>query len=588
MIGRIIGNYEITSELARGGMGTVYRGRHLHLPREIVIKSILLTAYTLSAQQHLKARFRREAYIQSQLDHPNIVRVYEFFALDDNYYLVMEYVPGMSLKDLIAQPGLPPTAQATHLCKQALAALNYAHNFNYVDESNTRNRGVIHRDIKPANLLLDDRGRLKITDFGIVKVTGDEALTASGFQPGTVEYMSPEQLLGLNIDERSDIYSLGVTFYEMITGRLPFPRSMTGSDWDVRKGHVELEPPSVLEMRPDLHPALAAIIMRTLRKNSHERFQSASEFLDALHEYEKSAQSGGYYQPIPTGHLPRSVFAGPTIIDQTLILPEPTAPFETTSALPSSTQHPLEESLTIPIAPARAVSKIAPTRSAVRPARRELDSNPANRKVFISVPAGPPRSRWPLAAALAGALILLAAASAYFFSGQKDPAKTLSSAATRIEVALPSPTTRPSAQIDVKSKAALPAPDNSALNRARAFEEQERYPEAIREYEEHLRRNPTAANARLVSDKLITLKQFQGLIAAASVAMENKKFVVARQNYIEALKLLPESQLAKAGLAETKAGIKRIKFGRAFHRQEGRQDGPPRSWQKMRRTPPTP
>jgi serine/threonine-protein kinase len=104
MIGRIISNYEITSELAQGGMGTIYRGRHLHLPREIVVKSIFLTAFTLTAQQNLKARFRRDAYIQSQLDHPNIVRVYEFFALDDNYYLVMEYVPGVSR---IAQKPFP-------------------------------------------------------------------------------------------------------------------------------------------------------------------------------------------------------------------------------------------------------------------------------------------------------------------------------------------------------------------------------------------------------------------------------------------------------------------------------------------------
>src|SRR5262245_42983957 len=119
MIGRIIGNYQITSELAHGGMGEVYRGRHLHLPREVVVKSILLGAFSPSAQSHLKARFRREAFIQSQLDHPNIVRVYEFFAAEDNYYLVMEYVPGMSLRDLLARQGAPTPAQGVYLLKQA-------------------------------------------------------------------------------------------------------------------------------------------------------------------------------------------------------------------------------------------------------------------------------------------------------------------------------------------------------------------------------------------------------------------------------------------------------------------------------------
>ena len=125
MIGRIIGNYRITSELAQGGMGTVYRGQHVHLPREVVVKSILLSAFSPSAQSHLKARFRREAYIQSQLDHPNIVRVYEFFAGEDNYYLVMEYVPGMTLRDLLSRQGVPTPAQAVALRRQRAPALRW-------------------------------------------------------------------------------------------------------------------------------------------------------------------------------------------------------------------------------------------------------------------------------------------------------------------------------------------------------------------------------------------------------------------------------------------------------------------------------
>src|SRR5215813_9616472 len=270
MIGRIIGNYQITSELAHGGMGAVYRGHHLHLPREVVVKSILLGAFSPPVQGLLRARFRREAFVQSQLDHPNIVRVYEFFAAEDNYYLVMEYVRGMTLRDLLARQGSPTPGEAVYLLKQALASLDYAHNFSYRDESDHHNTGVIHRDIKPANILLDTQGRLKITDFGIVKVMGEQTglgMTQSGFHPGTVEYMSPEQLLGLQIDTRSDIYSLGVTFYEMITGRLPFQRSATGSDWEIRKGHIELDPPSILEIRPEIHPQLAAVVMRSMRKN---------------------------------------------------------------------------------------------------------------------------------------------------------------------------------------------------------------------------------------------------------------------------------------------------------------------------------
>src|SRR5262245_3320553 len=299
MIGKVIGNYEITSELAHGGMGAVYRGRHLHLPREVVVKSILLGAFSPSAQDHLRARFRREAFVQSQLDHPNIVRVYEFFAAEENYYLVMEYVSGMSLRDLLSRQGPPTPAQSVYLLKQALSALDYAHDFRSDDETDYRQTGVIHRDIKPANMLLDAKGRLKITDFGIVKVLGEQtefSMTQSGFQPGTVEYMSPEQLLGNEVDKRTDLYSLGVTFYEMLTGRLPFLRSATGSDWEIRKGHIEREPPPILEIRPDIHPQLAAIVMRSMRKNLNDRYQSAADFLEAVLDHEQNYAGKGRTQ----------------------------------------------------------------------------------------------------------------------------------------------------------------------------------------------------------------------------------------------------------------------------------------------------
>src|SRR5262249_53081224 len=165
MIGKTIGNYEITGELAQGGMGAVYRGRHVTLPREVVVKSIRLSAFPPQAQKPLKTRFLREALVQSQLDHPNIVRVIEFFTAVENYFLVMEYVPGMSLRDLLGRQGRLDPDQALSLFKQVLGALDYAHNFSYVDESGGHHRGITHRDIKPGNLLLDGMARLKLTDF---------------------------------------------------------------------------------------------------------------------------------------------------------------------------------------------------------------------------------------------------------------------------------------------------------------------------------------------------------------------------------------------------------------------------------------
>ena len=184
MIGRQIGNYLVTSEIAQGGMGAVYRGRHQNLPREVVVKAILLSSFPPASRDHLKARFVREAYVQSQLDHPNIVRVYEFFAAEENYYLVMEFVDGMTLRDLVSRRGALPVDHAVSLLRQSLAALTYAHNFDYVDEAGNKLSGVIHRDIKPANLLIDGIGRLKLTDFGIVKLAGESGMTRTGFNPG--------------------------------------------------------------------------------------------------------------------------------------------------------------------------------------------------------------------------------------------------------------------------------------------------------------------------------------------------------------------------------------------------------------------
>ena len=172
MIGRTIGNYRITGKLAHGGMGIVYRARHVTLPRDVVVKSIRPVAYADEARNELlQARFRREAHIQSQLDHPHIVRVYEFFAGAGEYFLVMEYVPGSSMRSMLDNERVLPAARASALTVQALEGLDHAHNLHFVDEQGNMGEGIIHRDIKPANLLVNERGTLKLTDFGIAKGT---------------------------------------------------------------------------------------------------------------------------------------------------------------------------------------------------------------------------------------------------------------------------------------------------------------------------------------------------------------------------------------------------------------------------------
>jgi serine/threonine-protein kinase len=282
MIGRVIGNYVITGKLARGGMGIVYRARHVTLPRDAVVKCIRLLAFSEAARTELRVRFRREAHIQCQLDHPHIVRVYEFFADAEEYFLVMEYVHGSSLRSVLDKQRVLPAERVIALALQALDGLAHAHGLHYVDELGGAGVGIIHRDIKPANLLVDEQGNLKLTDFGIVKVLGEGQLTKTGFSPGTMDYMSPEQIRKLPLDARSDLYSLGVTLYEMLTGRVPFPRSETDSDYEILKAHIEMDPAPIATLNPEIPSCLGDVVDRSLKRDVDQRWQTAAEFRDAL------------------------------------------------------------------------------------------------------------------------------------------------------------------------------------------------------------------------------------------------------------------------------------------------------------------
>src|SRR5262245_16884343 len=560
MIGKIIGNYQITSELAQGGMGAVYRGRHLHLPREVVVKSVLLGAFPTSAQAELRARFRREAFVQSQLDHPNIVRIYEFFAAEENYYLVMEYVAGMSLRDLLALQGAPAPAQAVYSIKQALAALDYAHNFSYLYESERRHTGVIHRDIKPANMLLDPKGRLKITDFGIVKVMGEQTgslMTQAGFHPGTVEYMSPEQLLGREIDIRADIYSLGVTFYELITGRLPFRRLEAGSDWEIRRGHIELNPPPILEIRPEVHPQLAEIVMRSMRKNPDERYQSATTFLEALREYEQdhgekeqTLCSPSIKPTQPLAAKPTLQAKNPTLIDGSATLLARQARDE---SAPSGKPQP-EDDLSV-LMKSEGASPASPASTA--------SPGPSGAKIASLSKHDKSGRKWPLAVGGVGLLLAGAVAGGILFSQRRPPERALQPERAKVET--PSPTLTPAsapasatASSPVARNASKPKPpatpapghvEHMHFIQALNLERQERYNEAIKVYESYLVRNPKAPASKIAASYLDRVREMQDILTAADSAMKNRLYPAAKAQYIKALRLRPNSNRAKQGLA---------------------------------------
>jgi len=290
MLGRTIGNYEVVSQFGEGGMGELYFGRHTRLAREVIIKTIRTEDFSPRQVEHLRDRLEREAFVQSQLDHPNIVRVYDFIGSGDTTCIVMEYVPGRDLRKMISrETGPVPAARAIRLFSQVLAAVDYAHHFIYQDKSGERHQGIIHRDLKPANILVTPEDVVKVTDFGIVKVRGVKGGTQMGFNPGTPEYMSPEQARGRELDQCSDIYSLGVVFYEMLTGHVPFEDDGSGtSDYEIRRGHIEMPVPPFSKYYPGVSPELEKITFKALEKSPDERYQTARQFLEVLEEFEQT------------------------------------------------------------------------------------------------------------------------------------------------------------------------------------------------------------------------------------------------------------------------------------------------------------
>ncbi len=524
MLGKIIGNYQITSELAQGGMGAVFRGRHVSLPREVVVKSILLSSFPAHAQEQLKARFLREAYVQSQLSHPNIVGVYEFFTASENYYLVMEFVDGMSLRDLIKRQGILTPAQAIPLIKQALAALDYAHNFNYVDESGNRHKGIIHRDIKPANLLLDGMARLKITDFGIVKLAGESSLTRTGFNPGTIDFMSPEQIRGLEVDARSDLYSLGVTLYQMLTGRLPFPSLEDSSEYEVLKSHVELPPQPITEIKPDVSAELAAIVMRSLEKNPLDRFQSAAESLEALLEYEtrsavkEKSVKQNISAPLQPTHSMTELLESDSFVPATTPIPAAT----TSAPRPAQTPKPGQQYQTnlMPQPPQRQESQV----------KRQS-------------------SRTGLIVTIALIAVVTIAATAYFLWKPSNSSIDEASAA----VTNTSPITTPSQNAPTPQV----EPVAIAVQQARAAEQEERYADAIKLYDDYLRDNPQTKDTDTIKTLVVELKKLQGLLTVAELELKQQDFAAAKRDFGEALKLRPESKRIQTGLTEAETKLPR-------------------------------
>ncbi|HEV3468345.1 MAG TPA: protein kinase [Pyrinomonadaceae bacterium] len=284
--GKRVGSYVVEEAVGRGGMGVVYRGRHATLPRAVAIKSI--SPRGTHDLRRLRHRFEREAFVQAQLDHPGIVKIYDYVVSEQTYFIVMEFVEGRSLAQLIADERGPlDTERALDLAEQILEAVSYAHTFSYRDEHGATHRGLVHRDLKPANIMIAPGDRIKITDFGIVKLVGAAATDTSNIVYGSPRYVSPEQAAGEPLDQRSDVYSVGVILYEMLTGETPFGgRRGEGepkpSRTDILRAHREEPPRPPSALNPAVAPEVERVVLRALEKKPERRFGSAADFLRAL------------------------------------------------------------------------------------------------------------------------------------------------------------------------------------------------------------------------------------------------------------------------------------------------------------------
>ena len=268
----VAGKYRIIEELGHGGMGIVYKAEDLKLKRFVALK--FLPPHLLDSPE-LKERFLIEAQAAAALNHPNICTIYEVGESEERPYIAMEFVDGETLRDRLRRGPLPPQ-EAVDLAAQVAAGLGEAHR-----------KGIIHRDIKSANIMVTATGQAKVMDFGLAKVRGGSSITKSQTTVGTVAYMSPEQAEGEDLDTRTDLWSLGVVLYEMLTGELPFKGDR---DVSVIYSIVHAEPRSLKVRRPPVPEELQRVVGRALRKNREARYGSADEMLDDLKAYQRSLQ----------------------------------------------------------------------------------------------------------------------------------------------------------------------------------------------------------------------------------------------------------------------------------------------------------
>ncbi len=290
---KIVNNYELLEQLGQGGMGVVYKARHINFDEIVAIKRLW---EQFSNDQTVLNLFRNEGKILRKLHHKNIVQVSDLFEYEGSHFIVMEYIEGRTLSEIIkSETGPIRRERAINLFKQMLEGVAYIHN---------QPETIIHRDIKPLNLLVTEDDIVKITDFGIAKVL-DAGQNASTVVKGTPVYMSPEQILNpKSVDIRTDVYSLGMTFYEMLCGKTPYSGDTTTTPTAVYAAIMNDEVPSPTHFYPEISDELSAFVMKAIHKDRSQRFANANEMLDELERLQRSGattiQESSFQKVVPT------------------------------------------------------------------------------------------------------------------------------------------------------------------------------------------------------------------------------------------------------------------------------------------------
>jgi serine/threonine protein kinase len=346
MIGTEIGSYRILEKIGQGGMGVVYKAVDTGLDRFVAMKVL---NPDLSKNPELVSRFRAEAKAQANLNHTNLATLYAFLVHSDGTaIMVMEFVEGETFAQMIRRRGPIPEQEAVPLFRQALLGIGYAHR-----------AGILHRDIKPSNLMLNNNGLVKVMDFGIAKVMGVQGMTRTGTQLGTLAYMSPEQIQNRNVDIRSDIYELGITLYEMLTGHLPFEAD---SEFQIMHDHVYKAPPPPCNYYPYIGKGIEQVVLKSIEKNSDARYQTVEQFGAAL-------EHPDLMQPMPAVSPADEATASMSVLQQPQLRTPP--PSSATVPPPSASVPPPISRASAPVPPRVSSNVPAPPSAPAGPTRIE-------------------------------------------------------------------------------------------------------------------------------------------------------------------------------------------------------------------------